>query len=75
MVVNRLKVLCNAAIPLLREHGWVFDPRIPPRRHVSYDGLATPTVAIIIGPVLVVPVVVVVLLLVVHGGRVVTRVV
>lgn len=73
--LERLKVLCNAAIPLLGKHGRILNPRVPPGRHVSYDGLLVGGVSIVVWSVLVVAGVVVVFLGVVHGKGVVSRVV
>lgn len=51
---ERLEVLRNAAVALLREDGRVLDPRVPSRRHVPYDGLPAAAVPVVIGPRLVV---------------------
>lgn len=75
--MSDLKVLCDATVSLLGEHGRILDPRVSPCRYVSDDGLLVSAVRVIIraGGRIIATVVVVVLLRVVRGEGIVTRVV
>ena len=78
IIGESLEILCDTRIALLREDGRVFDPRVPPRRHVSYNGLLLAVVRVVViwAGSMVIPIVIIVVVLgVVHGYGVVARVV
>lgn len=46
------EVLCYSRAPLLREHGWIFDPSVSPGWHIPDDWLPSAIRAVSIGTML-----------------------